>query len=180
MIRYILYLLLVVLLSCNRTPDRSVKEFEYYTFINDIIKFEGQQFLVEDPDTFTMNITQLNRRILSLPYVASGKENKDFIFLQYDNVKTFKWRGDSLKNTLVINWQTVHKYKKEGWPKIEYDRFEPGYYQFGIPLFNLDRTRCIFSYSYHCGGECGHGNTSLYQWTGSKWVKIFDFGGWVS
>lgn len=180
MVKHFSYLLLIVLLACCKPDDKSVKEPEYYAFINDVLTPNRQRILLESPDTFTLHKDYLKRRILTFPYVTFSQEDKDFILLQYDKAQTFKWSGDSLKNTLVVSDREIEEYKKTGWPKIKYDIPGPGFYQYALPLFTLDRTRCIFSFGYHCGGECGRGNTSLYQWTGSKWVKVFDFGGWVS
>jgi hypothetical protein len=180
MLKHFLYFLLIVLLSCDKPSDKSVKEQEYYDFINDAIKVEGSRILVESPDTFTMNMEGLERRIFSIPRLHFSKEDKEFIIQQYNKSKSFKWAADSLKNTSVVTYETIRKYKKQGWPKIKYDSFGHGFYQYALPLFTIDHTLCIFSFGYHCGGECGEGRTIIFQWDGKHWVKLHDMRGWIS
>ena len=74
---------MIVLLSCAKPDDKSVKEQEYYDFINDAIKVDGNRILVESPDTFTMDKEDLERRIFSIPKLHFSKEDKEFIIQQY-------------------------------------------------------------------------------------------------
>ena len=56
-----------------------------------------------------------------------------------------------------------------------------GMFTFSEMVFNRDRTRSAFTYSFVCGGLCGNGGTIIFQHKNGKWVQQKNAcGSWIS
>jgi hypothetical protein len=56
-----------------------------------------------------------------------------------------------------------------------------GIFTFSEMVFNRDRTRAAFTYSFVCGGLCGNGGTIIFQHRNGKWAQQKNAcGTWVS
>jgi hypothetical protein len=59
--------------------------------------------------------------------------------------------------------------------------FRAGIFTFSEIIFNAGHDRAAFTYSFVCGGLCGHGGTVIYRKTNGKWVREKDnCGNWIS
>ena len=56
-----------------------------------------------------------------------------------------------------------------GW-HVYYSIYKIGFNKFSVPLYSLDKTRCIIFRSFECGGNFGLGNTNVFVKRGDKWV----------
>ena len=101
---------------------------------------------------------------------------------QIKDSKRFRWNEEQMTGAIILKRAAIRKYFRrggEGWK--EYDKeHEAGYYTYSIPVFNLDKTMCLFYESYHCGGLCGDGGFYIYKLTNGKWEMIAMFNCWVS
>ena len=56
-------------------------------------------------------------------------------------------------------------------------KFGEGYYnKIWLPLFSIDKSVAIVSYSYSCGGLCGHSGTYIYKKENGKWIYVGHIG----
>lgn len=59
--------------------------------------------------------------------------------------------------------------------------FRAGIFTFSEIIFNATHDRAAFTYSFVCGGLCGHGGTVIYRKTNDKWSREKDLcGSWIS
>lgn len=49
--------------------------------------------------------------------------------------------------------------------------FREGLFTFSEIVFNRSHTRAAFSYSFHCGRLCGHGETVIFEVTRGQWMR---------
>jgi len=61
------------------------------------------------------------------------------------------------------------------------DAFATGLFSISEIAFDKDHRYAAVSYSFWCGGLCGHGSTLVFQKAGSEWKKMErNCGGWIS
>jgi hypothetical protein len=58
--------------------------------------------------------------------------------------------------------------------------FQTGLFTFSEIAFDKQHHRAVLSYSFSCGGLCGHGNTVVLTKIGDKWKTTKTCSGWIS
>ncbi len=68
---------------------------------------------------------------------------------------------------------------KKGW-KTYYSKYGRGYFQFSIPLFNVDFDVALISLEFNSGRVCEYGGTYLCKKIHGKWVITRTYSVWMS
>ncbi len=172
----------------------SVTDRDYYDFFNS----------TENPYPVSSMIGQCNPdslktcNLLSTPEYGVLQEDtseifKDTIFSKADRAymysqcvklkqRHFEWKNGLLKGIIVINGDRVRKVfdsagADSGWT-VYYRIFRQGYNKFSVPLFSVDKTKCIVYRGFECG-HTGIGNTNAFIKKGNKWMIAKSCGPWV-
>jgi hypothetical protein len=96
--------------------------------------------------------------------------------------RQFQWKNGMLKGIKVIDGARVRQVfdsagADSGWTAY-YHIFRQGYNKFSVPLFSLDKTKCIVYRGFECG-HTGIGNTNAFVKKNTKWVLALSCGPWV-
>jgi hypothetical protein len=112
------------------------------------------------------------------------KADRAYIWFQCNQLKKrhFLWKDGLMKGVKVIDGSRVrHVMDSAGadsaW-KAYYKIFREGYNKFSVPLFSVDKTKCIVYRGFECG-HTGIGNTNAFVRKGNKWVIAKSCGPWV-
>lgn len=194
----ICYLLLFALfpsfVRAQYTKIDSVSDLDYYDFFN----------TTENPYPVSSMIGQCNRdslktcNLLSTPEYGILREDtteifEDTIFSKADRAyirlqciqlqkRHFQWKNGLLKGIIVIDGNRVRRVfdsagADSGWTAY-YRIFRQGYNKFSVPLFSLDKTKCIVYRGFECG-HTGIGNTNAFIKRAGKWYIAKSCGPWV-
>jgi hypothetical protein len=95
-----------------------------------------------------------------------------------------RWTNDLIPGVRLISKDSINAifaayHPGGGWDYI-HDHYGPRLNGFGCPLFLRNNTYCLFYYEYGCGSLCGFGSLVLYKKKGSRWIRVKDWGTWMS
>lgn len=172
----------------------SVTDSDYYNFFNS----------TENPYPVSAMIGQCNPdslktcNLISTPEFGILREDTtqiygDTLFSKADKAyirqqcirlqkRHFQWKSGLIKGIKVIDGNRVRQVfdsagADSGW--VAYYRiFRQGYNKFSVPLFSLDKTKCIVYRGFECG-HTGIGNTNAFVKRNNKWVMAISCGPWV-
>jgi hypothetical protein len=135
--------------------------------------------------------------LLSLPEMGVLRDDtveifKDTLFTAADRAfiakqtkwcKKFEWKQGKLNNENVIDGKPVMKIldslgTDSGW-HVYYRIYKLGFNKFSVPLFSVDKQRCIVFRSFECGSNFGLGNTNVFIKKNDKWVLAKSIAPWV-
>ncbi|WP_430403394.1 hypothetical protein [Fluviicola sp.] len=108
----------------------------------------------------------------------------DFAYfrLQLKGKDNFKWDQGRFKNVRTISQSKVKWIFRDmkGWKRFHKKYPKMCLRSSSIPLFNVDKTYCIFYQAVQCGGLSGQGSTNIYKLENGKWIYVDSYGMWVS
>jgi len=112
-----------------------------------------------------------------------SKADKAFIKRQMARNKHFVWKDGEIKGVHVINGSKVlylfdSLTPKKAW-NAYYSIYKVGYNKFSVPLFSLDKKRCIVYRSYSCSQVYSLGNTNVYEYTNNRWIIVKSCSPWI-
>ncbi|MDF3028825.1 MAG: hypothetical protein K0S23_3132 [Fluviicola sp.] len=111
--------------------------------------------------------------------------NDDLAFfrVQLKEMNHFKWNQNRLQNVktisrLKLKW--IFRNYQKGWKRFCKKYPKRCYRSATMPIFNANKTYCIFYQSVQCGGLSGQGSTNIYKLEKGKWIYVDSYGMWVS
>jgi len=143
-----------------------------------ISKWYMENFILKDENTLKKNknfFLKLIRKTNIVVFLGSDyiydiksgtdtifkKEDRDFLFLQFNSIKDTIWHDNFSQSELTQKALNAHFYS--------------------IPLFSLDRNYVIISKEYYCGSECAYGGIFVYRRINENiWVFVTSVVTWVS
>ncbi len=175
----LLILLLTVLITSNaQKPKLTPEDYDLLNFaIKDrryAIKLVAQMTeynLMEikkyiDRGVFYNRMVDENDNDISDSIVLT-KLDKKIIYRKLTDIKSFEWTNENAKklnldNIDVISYDTSIS---NNWTyAIKYHIVPPIY-------FGKEKQFCLLSFSYSCGGLCGHGQITIFQKTDKGWKR---------
>ncbi len=126
--------------------------------LTELKKYTARQFFIN-------RIEDENGKDIS-DTIKLTKDDQAVLANQIENLKHFKWSLENSKNLNLPNLDI-----------ISLDSSVNSSMQYAIkyhivpPLYFKDNNYCIFSFSYSCGGLCGHGQITIYKKTGNSWKR---------
>ena len=111
------------------------------------------------------------------------KADRAFIHKQMQKNKGFEWKNGEINGVNVIDGNKVQKLfdslgPEEGWNEY-YIEYKVGFNKFSVPLFSLDKKRCIVYRGYSCGSVYGLDNTNVFENRDGRWIIIKSCSPWV-
>ena len=112
-----------------------------------------------------------------------SKADKAYIKRQMRRIMHYRWVDGEIAGMKVVNGDRVKRMldslgPDDGWKAI-YTTFKQGYNKFSVPLFSLNKKRCIVYRGYDCGSVYGLGNTNVFENRDGKWIIIKSCSPWV-
>ncbi|MCW3124641.1 MAG: hypothetical protein JWO03_299 [Bacteroidetes bacterium] len=103
-----------------------------------------------------------------------SKEDIRYMLGQMKHLPVKKWNGRKMvAGTIIPERKLPDIYatrQSRGWIGF-YERYgRHSYYEFSVPLFSEDKTKCIISVSRLCGGLCGSSFIFIMEKKGDGWV----------
>ncbi|BDD11499.1 hypothetical protein FUAX_39310 (plasmid) [Fulvitalea axinellae] len=173
--------LLFTSFSCNKseTLEKEVSEI-LFSVIRD------------NPDLFSSNYKLLdfyNSPLGGPSRIYDGEIESDFIITSIFNKEECKFLSDQKKANRKLkiirnNWLDKN-YRLISSTEINTfrEKFQKdiGCIQgFSVPLISKDRQFVIIRYFVSCGSYNAHGFTSIFKYTGSKWIEFKNIENWIS
>lgn len=111
------------------------------------------------------------------------KADKAFIRRQMKKNRKFRWKDGEMKMMKVINGDKVKRLldslgPDDGW-RVYYSIYKLGFNKFSVPLFSINKLRCIVYRGYDCGSVYGLGNTNVFENRDGKWIIIKSCSPWI-
>jgi hypothetical protein len=160
----ILFFLLVIALNGFSQSNSPISKKEIYFFLKEGFFTSNYRFiLIQEP--LQMNVSDTT---LIFEDSIFSQIDKDFIINQLLNMRQINW--EPIKNCKLMK-KASHPY--DFWDKHNdnYKKFT-GVAEMSVPLFSLDRSKCMILYYWYCGEMCGDGGFFYYQKIKGKWELI--------
>ncbi len=109
--------------------------------------------------------------------------DRAYIHKQAVRTKNYRWKQGMIHGVNVIDGADVQHIMDSagtevGWP-VYFKKYKLGYNRFSVPLYSLDKTKCIVYRAYSCSDNFGLGNTNVFIKKGDKWVLLKSCAPWV-
>lgn len=149
------------------------KEFIYGTDSVEILLSENsnQWGIYKDTSVFLNDTTRFSNDDLA------------FFRMQLRETDHFKWKQSRLKNVKTISklkMKWIFRNYEKGWKRFHEKYPKRCYRSASMPIFNANKTYCIFYQATQCGGLLGQGSTNIYKMEKGKWIYVDSYGMWVS
>lgn len=181
MIKQVLYLFLAIVFAsgCKEVTKETLPiQAEYYDFINTQFPNDKLKCIVLDSPSFgEIDKDYMLKMFHDLNSIISD-EDRCYMMLQFDTPTNFKWEQGKLTNSIIVQNQqldsilhltrSITDFKNDK----EYISVPYGYFKYSKPIFNKNKTLCIFAEYHECGFMCGGGSYGVYQKQNGNWKKI--------
>ena len=164
-------------------PQNAKLNNQTYKFYNQIIG----ELILESKDSMIILREDINhfpsyKLKAEVRYLMDVLNESDsgYIAMQLEERLNFRIDSVKIKGIQIIPKKFTDRYFKSVhyWDLIRAE-YGSGYYSFGKPIFSKSMKRLYFMMGYCCGPECGHGQASMYEKKGGKWVQVKVCSSWA-
>jgi|GEM_PF-4584864 hypothetical protein len=163
--KVIVVFLFIPLIGCKNPSSslRPITEEDYYNFIRSMDTNIHSNGLLEneaDNDSTVIQNLLLDKNFQIARDSLFSKDDIEYMKQQARTHHTIFWSQKKLPSIKMISrakLDSVFKTDGDGWNSF-YKNCGSGYYSYSIPLFSLDKTKCIVYYSDASGFLAASGN----------------------